>query len=56
MFMLQQRLKRIKTKLKYWNKSEFGIFLKPKKKWIKSFRISTKLSSRRASLRIGNCK
>jgi len=31
MFMLQQRLKHIKTKLKYWNKSEFGNIFKAKK-------------------------
>ena len=31
MFMLQQRLKHIKSKLKYWNKKEFGNIFKAKR-------------------------
>lgn len=41
---------------KIGTKVSLEIFLKPKEKWNKSFRISTNLSSRRDSLRIGNCK
>lgn len=31
MFLLHQRLKHIKLKLKYWNKNEFGNIFKEKK-------------------------
>ena len=31
MFMLQQRLKHIKSRLKYWNKKEFGNIFKAKR-------------------------
>jgi len=31
MFLLQQKLKHIKSKLKYWNKREFGNIFKAKR-------------------------
>ena len=55
MFILQQRLKNIKSKLKGWNKHEFGNIFRPKEKLNRNYMKSIESTSQKALLRSRKC-
>jgi len=56
MFLLQQDSNTLRSNSKIGIKVSLATFLKPKEKWNKRYKKLTKFLSRKALLRIGNCK